>query len=171
MDTIFGHEKFSARNAARKRLSQAVPTRIQKGARVCGVDIRIWPNAISRFQPTWPSAGVAFRSMRQSANGGRFIVTLQKHRKREFMTQSIPIKPLRPEGVAVELRFRPIEKGRRKRQPSTTLKVVFCVLTLSVASGCMAFHNHVSARSWNQTVAQERQDHENPNETSIFGGN
>jgi hypothetical protein len=110
--------------------------------------------------------------MTQGTNGERFIVALQKRRsQREFMNQNIPIKPFQAEGFAVEVRLRPLEKGRGKRWPITTLKAVFCVLALSVAPGCMSFHKHVSGRSWNQTVAQERQEHENLNETSIFGGN
>lgn len=87
------------------------------------------------------------------------------------MNQSTPIKPFLSEGFAFEVRLRPREKGRGKRHPITTLKVVFCVLTLSVVPGCMSFHKSVSGRSWNQIVAQERQEHENLNETSIFGGN
>jgi hypothetical protein len=55
---------------------------------------------------------------------------------------------------------------------STTLEAVLCVLALSVASGCTSLHNRVvSGRSWNQTAAQERQQQENPNNSSVFGGN
>jgi hypothetical protein len=54
---------------------------------------------------------------------------------------------------------------------NTTLRTVFCLLALTVGAGCASFHNRVSSRSWSQTAKQDQDALENPNQTSIFGGN